>query len=235
VNLEVVHSDRPPAAFASALGNSCAAATASDHHRRRTFVPRMCPPCESGNTSASGSPGISRSATKAGRLTVRPLPLFGDPISNTPSTRVTERGIRIFRSSRFSPAQLGYYRHNAQRDREYLLGRGLPSSRPGRGSGILIAVWLSPRQTASMRPVLRAVAADRFGVGVEDGLPFGELVPPPRSPIAKSRWCSLGCGPISSAGFQPRPGRSAHPWAGNIPAAVRRSRGLVDQARSAPR
>ena len=55
----------------------------------------MWPPSESGNTSASGSPGARSSATNAGRLTVRPLPFFGDPISNTPSTSVTDRVIRI--------------------------------------------------------------------------------------------------------------------------------------------
>ncbi|MGB8209031.1 MAG: hypothetical protein WCF69_15755 [Mycobacterium sp.] len=48
----------------------------------------------SGNTSASRSPGPNRSATNAGRLTVLPFPFFGEPTTNTPSTKVTDREIR---------------------------------------------------------------------------------------------------------------------------------------------
>src|ERR1700730_16252621 len=45
-------------------------------------------------TPLSQSPGPNRSATNAGRLTVVPFPFFGEPTTNTPSTKVTDREIR---------------------------------------------------------------------------------------------------------------------------------------------
>lgn len=57
MELELVTTDDFPAASVTVLGNSSAAVTARDHHRRRTLLPRMYPPAESGNASESGSPG----------------------------------------------------------------------------------------------------------------------------------------------------------------------------------